>query len=448
MHEDLKIIAIDDDPVACSILTRIFARYGCEYEIIKSGLEAMHKIRDGKYDLLITDLKMPDIDGMDILKESKRISPETPVIMITGFSTVESAVEAMKSGAYDYVRKPIDPEELLLIIDRSLDNKRLIDENRMLKEELSERFGFESIVGHHPKMMQVFDLVKRVAQSRSNVIILGESGTGKELIARAIHFNGPRRRNRFIAMNCGAIADTLLENELFGHEKGAFTGALTQKSGLIEAANGGTLFLDEIGSISEAMQIRLLRVIQERNFYRVGGTQEISVDVRFISATNKDIEMLVEEGKFREDLYHRLNVVTITVPSLKERREDIPLLVEHFVKKFNAYYGRSVKGITDDALNSLVQYDWKGNVRELENVIERAINLMEGNMITIANLPDYISGRYETKGIKGKTPTLREMEKTHILNVLKEMAGDRAKAAEILGIDKTTLWRKTRRYGI
>jgi DNA-binding NtrC family response regulator len=445
MHEDLKIIAIDDDPVACSILTRIFARYGCEYEIIKSGFEAMHKIRDGKYDLLITDLKMPDIDGMTILEESKRIFPETPVIMITGFSTVENAVEAMKSGAYDYVRKPIDPEELLLIIDRSLDNKRLIDENRMLKEELSEKFGFESIVGHHPKMEQVFDLVKRVAQSRSHVIILGESGTGKELIARAIHFNGPRRRNRFIAMNCGAIADTLLENELFGHEKGSFTGALTQKNGLIEAANGGSLFLDEIGNISEAMQIRLLRVIQERSFYRVGGTREIKVDVRFICATNQNLEELVEEGKFREDLYHRLNVVTIAVPSLKERKEDIPLLIEHFIKKFNAYYGRSVKGITEDALNSLVQYNWKGNVREVENVIERAINLMEGNMITIANLPDYILGRYETKG---KTPPLREMEKTHILNVLKETGGDRAMAAEILGIDKTTLWRKIRRYGI
>jgi len=448
MYEDLKIIAIDDDPVACSILTRILTRYGCEYEIIKSGLEAMHKIRDGKYDLLITDLKMPDIDGMTILKESKKISPETPVIMITGFSTVESAVEAMKSGAYDYVRKPIDPEELLLIIERSLDNKRLIDENRMLKEELSETFGFGSIVGHHPKMEQVFDLVKRVAQSRSHVIILGESGTGKELIARAIHFNGPRRRNRFIAMNCGAIADTLLENELFGHEKGAFTGALTQKSGLIEAANGGSLFLDEIGNISEAMQIRLLRVIQERSFFRVGGTGEIKVDVRFICATNQNLEKLVEEGKFREDLYHRLNVVTITVPSLKERKEDIPLLVEHFIKKFNAYYGRSVKAITEDALNSLAQYRWKGNVRELENVIERAINLMEGNMITIANLPDHILERCETKETKEKTPTLRGMEKTHILNVLKETAGDRARAAEILGIDKTTLWRKIKRYGI
>ncbi len=448
MHEDIKIIAIDDDPVTCSIVNRILARYGCGYEIIRSGSEAIQKISSEKYDLLITDLKMPDVDGMTILKESKKIYPDVPVVMITGFSSVESAVEAMKSGAYDYVRKPIDHDELLLIIERALENKRLIDENRMLKEELSERFGFESIVGHHPGMLQVFEIVKKVARFRSNVIILGESGTGKELIARAIHFNGPRRRNRFIAVNCGAVADALLENELFGHEKGAFTGAVTQKSGLLEAANGGTLFLDEIGNISEAMQIKLLRVIQERSFYRVGGTREISVDVRFICATNQDIERLMEGGEFREDLFHRLNVVTISLPPLRERKEDIPLLVEYFIKKFNNYYGRSVKGITEDALNYLLQYSWKGNVRELENVIERAINLMEGDVITMADLPDYIFKKDEMKEIKRKIPTLREIEKMQILYVLRETGSDRAKAAELLGIDKTTLWRKAKRYGI
>lgn len=448
MHEDIKIMAIDDDPVTCSILARILTRYGCAYEIIRSGSEAMQKIGSEKYDLLITDLKMPDVDGMTILKESKKAHPDVPVVMITGFSTVESAVEAMKSGAYDYVRKPIDHDELLLIIERSLENKSLIDENRMLKEELSERFGFESIIGQHPGMLQVFDTVKKVAQSRSNVIILGESGTGKELIARAIHFNGPRRRKRFIAVNCGAMADTLLENELFGHERGAFTGAVSQKIGLLEAANDGTLFLDEIGNISEAMQIKLLRVIQERSFYRVGGTRELSVDVRFVCATNQGIERLVKEGRFREDLFHRLNVVTISLPTLRERKEDIPLLAEHFIKKFNNYYGRTVKGITEDALDSLMHYNWKGNVRELENVIERAINLMEGDMIKTTDLPDYILQRDETKETKRRSATLRELEKMHILHVMRETGGNRVKAAEILGIDKTTLWRKAKRYGI
>lgn len=448
MYDAIKIIAVDDDPVTCSILTRILSRYGCIYEIIRNGSEAIQKLKDSKYDLLITDLKMPDVDGITLLKESKRINPDTPVIMITGFSTVESAVEAMKSGAYDYIRKPIDPDELLLIIERALENKRLIDENRILKEELSERFGFVSIVGQHPGMLQVFDIVKKVAQSRTNVIIRGESGTGKELIARAIHFNGPRRKNRFIAVNCGAIVDTLLENEIFGHEKGAFTGATSQKSGLLEAANAGTLFLDEIGNIKEVMQIRLLRVIQERSFFRLGGTREIKVDVRFICATNQDLEKLVEEGKFREDLFHRLNVVTISLPPLRERREDIPLLGEHFIKKFNNYYGRSIKGITENALNAFMQYNWKGNVRELENVIERAVNLMEGDMITTADIPEYIIEKGGTGKTKARIPTLKEVERMQILHVLKETGGDRAKAAEMLGIDKTTLWRKAKRYGI
>jgi DNA-binding NtrC family response regulator len=446
MYEDSKIIAIDDDPVTCSIFSRILTTCGCSYEIIRSGSEAIKRVKGERYDLLITDLKMPKVDGLTILKESKMAYPDAPVVIITGYSTVETAVEAMKLGAYDYIRKPIDPDELLLIIERAFENKRLIDENRLLKEELSERFGFESIVGQYSGMLHVFDIVKKVSQSRANVIIRGESGTGKELVARAIHFNGPRRRNKFIALNCGAIADTLIENELFGHEKGAFTGALAQKIGLLETAKGGTLFLDEIGNISEAMQIKLLRVTQERSFYRIGGTSEIVVDVRFICATNRDIEKMIEEGRFREDLFHRLNVVTITLPPLRERTEDIPLLVNHFIKRFANYYGRTVKRITDEAMNVLMQYNWKGNVREVENIIERAINLMEGDTITVADLPAHIFQKNEMKEIKGKIPTLREMERTHILNVLKEANGDRAKAAEILGIDKTTLWRKMKRY--
>lgn len=448
MYEGLKILSVDDDPVTCSILERILSKCGCKHEIIRSGPEALQRIEREKYDLLITDLKMPDVDGMTILKEARKRSPDILVIMITGFSTVESAVEAMKLGAYDYLRKPIDPDELLLIVERALENKRLLDENRLLKEELAERFGFESIIGQHPRMLQVFEVVKKISQSRSNVIIRGESGTGKELVARAIHYNGPRRKNRFIAVNCGAMPDNLLESELFGYEKGAFTGAVAQKVGLLEAASGGTLFLDEIGNISEAMQIRLLRVIQERSFFRIGGSSEVNVDVRFICATNQNIERLVEEGRFREDLFHRLNVITVSLPPLRERMEDMPLLVEHFIKKFNNYYGRSIKGITEDAINAFMYYNWKGNVRELENVIERAVNLMEGDRITSADLPEYIMEKNRTGETKRRTPTLREIEKMHILHVLKETGGDRAKAAELLGIDKTTLWRKAKRYGI
>ena len=448
MHEDMKVLAVDDDPVTCSILQRILNKCACKHEIMRSGPEALQRIEKEKYDLLITDLKMPDVDGIALLKEVRKKSTGTLVIMITGFSTVESAVEAMKLGAYDYIRKPIDPDELLLVIERALENKMLLNENRLLKEELAGRFSFESIIGRHPGILQVLDLVKKVSQSMSNVIIRGESGTGKELIARAIHYNGPRRKNRFIAVNCGAIPDNLLENELFGHEKGAFTGAYEQKKGLIEAADGGTLFLDEIGNISEPMQVRLLRVIQERSFFRIGGTREVNVDVRFICATNQDIERLVEEGRFREDLFHRLNVITISLPPLRERREDMPLLISHFIKKFNHYYGKEIKGVTEDALKVLVNYNWRGNIRELENVIERAMTLMDGDMITVSNLPDYIFARDETREIKRMIPTLREMEKMHILHVLKETGGDRARAAEMLGIDKTTLWRKTRRYGI
>lgn len=448
MHEDMKVLAVDDDPVTCSILQRILNKCDCQHEIMRGGPEALQRIEKEKYDLLITDLKMPDVDGIALLKEVRKKSTDTLVIMITGFSTVESAVEAMKLGAYDYIRKPIDPDELLLVIERALENKMLLNENRLLKEALAGRFSFESIIGRHPGILQVLDLVKKVSQSMSNVIIRGESGTGKELIARAIHHNGPRRKNRFIAVNCGAIPDNLLENELFGHEKGAFTGAYEQKKGLIEAADGGTLFLDEIGNISEPMQVRLLRVIQERSFFRIGGTREVNVDVRFICATNQDIERLVEEGRFREDLFHRLNVITLSLPPLRERRKDIPLLISHFIKKFNHYYGKEIKGVTEDALKVLVNYNWRGNIRELENVIERAMTLMDGDMITVSNLPDYIFERDETREIKRMIPTLREMEKMHILHVLKETGGDRARAAEMLGIDKTTLWRKTRRYGV
>ncbi|MBI5027004.1 MAG: sigma-54-dependent Fis family transcriptional regulator [Nitrospirae bacterium] len=447
MYENLRVLAVDDDPVTCSILERILNKCDCKHEIIQSSSEALKRIERDKYDLLITDLKMPEFDGMKIMKETKKKSPDTHVIMITGFSTVESAVEAMKLGAYDYIRKPIDPDELLLIVERALENKILLDENRLLKEELAERFSFESIIGQHPRMMQVFEVVKKISQSRSNVIICGESGTGKELIARAIHYNGPRRKNRFIAVNCGAIPDNLLENELFGHEKGAFTGAYEQKKGLIEAADGGTLFLDEIGNISEPMQVRLLRVIQEKNFFRVGGTVEVKVDVRFISATNQDIERLVEDGRFREDLFHRLNVVTISLPPLRERREDIPLLINHFIKKFNHYYGKEIKGVTEDVLKVLMGYEWKGNIRELENVIERAITLMDGDTIEVSDLPAYILKRGDAKNIR-RIPTLKELEKEHILRILKETDGDRNRAAELLGIDKTTLWRKIRRYNI
>ena len=445
-----RITVIDDDPVTCHIFERVLRRCDCRYEVFRSGREALQRLRQDPADVVVTDLRMPEVDGMAVLRTVKRSHPETLVIMITGYSTVENAVEAMKQGAYDYLRKPFDPDELTFVLRRALEQRRLARENQELRQRLLDRDQLErEMVGRHPKMLEVFQRIDKVAQSTANVLIIGETGTGKELVARAIHARGPRRAAPFVPINCGALSESLLENELFGHEKGAFTGAVEQKKGLLETAHGGTLFLDEVGSISESLQVKLLRFIQERSFLRVGGTSPVHVDVRIIAATNRDLEALVEQGRFREDLFHRLNVVRIALPPLRERREDIPMLVEHFLKKFAVLHGAQAPlRIAPEALDLLTSYHWKGNVRELENAVERAVTLMDGgDTVRVEDLPSYLQERVEKNpGLQGRT--LKDVERAHIIRILRETGGERAKAARILGINKSTLWRKIKEYRI
>jgi len=375
---------------------------------------------------------------------------------LTAFGSLEGAIEAIKQGAYDYLAKPFKKEEIKLVVQRSLDHCRLLRENTKFREELKSKDEWSPLVGSSPAMLEVYKLVARVSESRSTVLLQGESGTGKELIARAIHGNSPRRDKPFVPVNCGALPDTLLESEMFGYEKGAFTGAVGQKTGLFESANGGTLFLDEIGELGQALQVKLLRVMQDHEVRRVGGTSSIKVDVRIIAATNRDLEQFVKEGKFRDDLFYRLNVVRITLPSLKERQEDIPMLAHHFLQKCAAGATTAVRGFHPDTMECLTRHRWPGNVRELENAIERAVSLSHGPLLTPDDLPAQIRQAptpAEPKSDGGETAesvylTLEEVEKRHLTRVLKETKGNKVKAAKILGIDRRTLYRMAERFGL
>ncbi len=376
------------------------SRAGHEIEVASGPAEAKARFVARDFDLVITDLMMPTGSGLDVLRDVKAHRPETQVIVVTAFATPETAIAAMKQGAYDYLHKPFKVDEIQLVVERALERRTLIRENIELREELHGRFRLDRLVGKSPPMQRMFELVKKVAPAKTSVLISGESGTGKELVARALHHLSPRDRGPFIAVNCGAIPDTLLESELFGHVRGAFTGAHAEKDGLFAAANGGTLFLDEIGEISSAMQVRLLRVLQERHVKKVGGTHEDEVDVRVVAASNRDLEAEVERGAFRRDLFYRLNVIQLHLPPLRERREDIPLLVDHFVKKHAAALGRSIGGIKADALAALCDYDFPGNVRELENLIERAVTLESGERISRESL-----GELQTRKSAPSRPT-------------------------------------------
>ncbi len=356
-------------------------RAGHEVEVASGPPDAKAKFVARDFDLVITDLMMPTGSGLDVLREVKAQRPETQVLVITAYATPDTAIAAMKQGAYDYLQKPFKIDEVQLIVERALERRTLIQQNSELRDELRGRFRLDRLVGKSPSMLRLFELVKKVAPAKTSVLVSGESGTGKELVARALHHLSPRERGPFVAVNCGAIPDTLLESELFGHVRGAFTGAHAEKEGLFAAANGGTLFLDEIGEVSTAMQVRLLRVLQERRVKKVGGTHEDEIDVRVVAASNRDLEAEVERGAFRRDLYYRLNVIELHLPPLRSRREDVPLLVEHFIKKHAAALGRSIAGIKAEALSALVDYDFPGNVRELENLIERAITLESGERI-------------------------------------------------------------------
>lgn len=386
----MKILVVDDEENIRTIIKRAFQKEGFIVNTASSGNEALKELSKTSYDLVITDLKMPDGDGINLLKQIHSLYPETMVMVITAYASTESAVEAMKAGAIDYIVKPINIEELRIIVRNALEKKILKEENIRLKKELYEKYSFHNLIGKSKKIREIFSLIEKIAPTNSTVLITGESGTGKELVAKAIHFSSLRKDQPFVSINCGALPENLLESELFGHVKGSFTGAYTDKKGLFEIAHKGTILLDEISEMSLWMQVKLLRVLQEKKIRRVGGTEEKEVDVRIIASTNVDLSEKIKEGKFREDLYYRLNVIRINLPPLRDRREDIPLLVEHFIKIYNQKTGKNIKGIKEDALKILEAYHWPGNVRELENCIERAVVFETSDYITVDSIDENI----------------------------------------------------------
>ncbi len=440
-----RILIVDDEEIMRQSLTDWLKEEGYDVLAVEDGFKALELVQKEDWNVMLLDLKMPKMDGLEVLQEVKKINRDLPVIIITAYATIDTAVTAMKAGAYDYIVKPFHPEELAILIKKIIEHQNLVKENIILRKELRQRYQFHDIIGKSPKMQAVFELIRTVAPTKSTVLIQGESGTGKELVARAIHEASPRSFAPFVALACGALPETLLEAELFGYEKGAFTGAVAQKKGKVELADGGTLFLDEVSDISLKTQVDLLRFLQEREFRRLGGTEIIKVDVRVIAATNRNLKKLVDEGKFRDDLFYRLNVITITIPPLRERKEDLSLLIQHFIEKFSVETGKKIEKISEPAMHILLNYDWPGNVRELENAIEHAVVITQENIIRPEHLPDFLKKR-EAKSISGKS--LQEVEKEHIINILKESEGNIRRAAEVLGINRVTLYRKIKEYDI
>ena len=444
-----NILVIDDQESIRDACEQALSSDDIKVEAAKNGQEGLSLLKEKCFDIIILDLKMPGLSGMDVLKKIRENNPETMVIIITGFATIESAVEAMKYGAYDFIPKPFSPDSLRGVVKRALDRRELALENVLLRSELKESHGPEVIIGQSKSMKQVEELVKKVGPTDTTVLISGESGTGKELVARAIHCHSSRRDKPFVAVDCGSLVENLFESELFGHLKGSFTDAVATKYGRFELANGGTLFFDEIGNISINIQTKLLRVLQEREITKVGGSQIIKVDVRIVAATNKDLHKAVTTGAFREDLFYRLSVVPLTIPPLRERRDDIPLLVNFFLQKYNKKRKKSIKAISNSAMNALVKYDWPGNVRELENAIERAVVLAEGQTVENSDLLYYgLSAETDLSTDAAESQRLEDMEKAHIARILKMANGHKGNAAEQLGIDRKTLRLKLKKYGI
>jgi two-component system response regulator AtoC len=445
MNKKVKILVVDDEAIVRESLRDWLTDAGYQVFIAENGSQALEVIKKEKLGIVIADLVMPGMDGIELMKGAKEISPHIAVIIITAYGSIPTAIAAMKEGAYDYIEKPFCPEQAELLIRKLVEHQRLIEENLALRQRLEERYRFENIIAKSHKMQQIFEVVRTVAQSNATVLITGESGTGKELIARAIHNLSPRRGKPFIAVSCAALPESLLESELFGHEKGAFTGAVAQRKGRFELAHKGTLFLDEIGEMSANIQVHLLRVLEEREFTRVGGTETIRSDVRIISATNKDLNEAVMRGEFRDDLYYRLNVVSIQLPPLRERAEDIPLLAQHFLNKFAVENQKGDITFSPDAMDFLMKYEWPGNVRELENATERAVVLALNSTITATDLspqnPPLL--RQDSSG-----KSIKELVKDHILHVLTETEGNYSKAAKILGVTRMTLYNKVEEYGL
>jgi len=442
MNPDTRILIIDDEPILRESLQAWLERDGYSIEAVSSGEEGLERVKETSFDLLFLDLKLEDIDGIQVLSRVKEDDPDTAVVMITAYGSVPSAVEAMKQGAEDYLLKPFEPEELSLLIEKILSHKARERENIYLREQQRERSRFESLLGQSEAMREIFNFIEDIAPSESTVLITGETGTGKELAAKAIHATSRRCEGPFVAVNCGSLPEQLMESELFGYEQGAFTDAKQSKKGRLELANTGTLFLDEVGEIGPRMQIDLLRVLEERSFTRLGGTRPIKTDFRVIAASNRDLARAVREGGFREDLYYRLNVISLEMPPLRKRKEDIPLLAEHFLARFRQETKKEVEHISREALDLMMLYDWPGNVRELENAVERAVVVGKSKNIQPEDLP--ISSDPEICG----QGSLQDMEKAHIQHVLKQNNWNITRSAHVLGIDRSTLYKKLRRYNL
>ncbi|NOX87624.1 MAG: sigma-54-dependent Fis family transcriptional regulator [Calditrichaeota bacterium] len=438
-----NILVVDDERSIRDSLKMVLLEEGYEVQVASDGKEALEHLDKKDYDILITDLKMPEVDGMQLTKRCLQVYPQISVIIITAYGSLETAIEALRLGAHDYILKPFDFDDVLLKIQRLIKHKELIRENIALRREIHSRYDFSNIVGQSHQMKEVFKLIQKVAKTKGNVLITGKSGTGKELVARAIHFNSDRANKPFVAINCGAIVGTLMESEFFGHKKGAFTGAIRDKDGYFKIANGGTLFLDEVGDIPLHLQVKLLRAIEEGVIMPVGGTSPIEIDVRIIAATNRDLVKDMEEGRFRDDLYYRLNVVEIKLPSLNERREDIPLLVDHFIKKYNYELKRKVIGTDNETMRILMNYPWKGGIRELENVIERALILCESDYITKKDLPPNIINEEFSSPIPDRLKdAVAVFEREHIIKILKRTGNNKDEAAKLLDISLSSLYRK------
>lgn len=442
-----NILIVDDEKDIRESLSAVLQSEGYLCAIAENGETAIEKLERSNFDIIITDIVMPNLDGMKLLDKALQISPNTLVVLMTAYASIETAVSALRKGAADYLLKPIEFDEVIMRIKQLLKQRQLILENKLLKQQIDKRFDFDNIIGKSEPMQEIYAMIKQISTAPTNVLISGASGTGKELIARAIHKNSNRAEHPFIPVNCGAIPENLYESELFGYKKGSFTGANSDKDGLFKAANTGTIFLDEVGELPENVQVKLLRVLQEKEIRPVGSNTVIKIDVRVLAATNKNLYEEVQEKKFREDLYYRLNVVELKLPTLSERKEDIPLLADHFIRRFNEELNKSIKGVDNEVMRIFLQYEWKGNLRELENMIERAVLLCESDYITVKALPAFMQQNNQKQDIVNNLPynlseALEAVEKQHITRILKEFNWNRNEAAQKMGIDTSTLYRK------
>lgn len=446
-----RILIVDDDDIVRESLSAVLENRGFSCRQAVNGSEAMQMLRQIDFDVVITDLEMPQLNGIELIEKASQLNSRTSFILITAYGSMETAIQALRKGAFDYLIKPLNFEDVAIKVKKLLEHRELVLENQALRQEINSQYDFNNIIGQSPAIQKLFTTIRRVSDSDAHVLITGNSGTGKELVAKALHYNSPRSKGRFVAINCGAITETLFESELFGHKRGSFTGAVQDKDGLFKSAHTGTLFLDEIGELAVSSQAKLLRALESKEILPVGGTSVVTVDVRIMAATHRDLMQLVQEGRFREDLYYRLAVIEIHLPSLSERREDIPLLVHHFIRKYNRQMNRRVKGVEPDLMHALMQRTWKGEVRELENIIERLMIFANGEILRGADLPKEVLSAREPRKITDAATlkgALEEFEREVIRTQLERHQGHRGKTAQALGISEATLYRKLSELGI